>query len=113
MPDRRWKRQEREIARALRGQRLPNNGRGQADVRAGLWSVQVKTRASLPAWLVDAANQAERDARPDELPAVVLSEVRRGVKARRLVVLDFDVFAALAGIGPPADPPYETDTLSQ
>lgn len=52
----RWKRQEREVAAALGGDRLPNAGRGQPDVRAVLQNgiplaIQVKTRLELPAWL--------------------------------------------------------------
>jgi len=96
----RWKRQEREIAAALSGVRLPNSGRGQPDVLAGNLAVQVKTRATLPAWLVAALDQAARDAAatgPDMVPVVVLSGVTAGRKARRLVVLDLDRFAALSG----------------
>ena len=95
----RWKRQEREIAAALGGVRLPNSGRGQPDVLAGNLAVQVKTRATLPAWLVAALDQAERDAAatsPDVVPVVILSAVRAGRKARRVVVLDLDAFAALS-----------------
>ena len=62
----------------------------------------VKTRATLPGWLWAALAQAERDAGAGEIPAVVLCEVGPGRKARRLVVLDFDRFAALiAGGGTP------------
>ncbi len=93
----RWKRAEREIAAALGGRRLPNTGASQCDVRAGAWAVQVKTRQELPAWLRAAVEQAARDAGPDERPAVVLCEVRPRVKARRLVVIDFELFAALIG----------------
>ncbi len=91
----RWKNQERAVAGLFGGQRLPNIGRGQPDVRLPGWGLQVKTRHELPAWLWSAVQQAERDAGPDERPAVVLCEVRPGVKARRLVVLDLDHFAAL------------------
>lgn len=91
----RWKRQEREIAAALGGARLPNAGVGQCDVRAGGWAVQVKTTKALPLWLTAAVDQAARDAGEDDVPAVVLSEVRQGVKARRLVVLDFGLFCRL------------------
>ena len=59
--------------------------------------MQVKTRATLPGWLWAAVDQAARDAGPDEAPAVVLSEVTAGRKARRLVVLGFADFAALIG----------------
>ena len=96
----RWKRQEREIAAALGGVRLPNSGRGQPDVLAGNVCVQVKTRATLPAWLVAALDQAARDAAatgPEAVPMVVLSAVRAGRKARRVVVLDLDTLIALSG----------------
>ena len=97
----RWKRQERAVAAALGTTRLPNSGRGQPDCRcrgpSGRWAVQVKTRAELPAWLRSAVEQAERDAGGGEAPAVVLCEVRRGVKARRLVVLAFEDWQRLAG----------------
>ena len=94
MSAQRWKRQEREIARALGAERIPNNGGGQPDIRTPSgWAVQVKTRSELPAWLWAAVDQARRDARLGERPAVVLSEVTPGKRARRLVVLDFDAWA--------------------
>jgi len=96
MSGQRWKAQERQVAKALGGQRLPNNGRGQPDVRApGNLAVQVKTRTTLPGWLWSALDQAERDAAPDETPIVVLSQVQAGRKARRVVCLDIDAFVAL------------------
>ena len=95
----RWKRQEREVARALGTQRIPNNGAGQPDIRTpSSWAVQVKTRGELPAWLWAAVDQARRDAGPGERPAVVLSEVVPSRRARRLVVLDFDEWAAEIGV---------------
>ncbi len=97
----RWKAQERAVAAALGGQRLPNTGASQCDVRAPGWAVQVKSRTALPAWLWSAVEQATRDAGLDERPALVLCEVRPGVKARRLVVLDLELFAALIGGGRP------------
>ena len=60
-------------------------------------ALQVKTRETLPGWLWAAVDQAARDAGPDERPAVVLNAVAQGRKARRLVVLDLDHFAALIG----------------
>ena len=94
MSAQRWKRQERAIAMALRSTRIPNNGAGQPDIRAYGWAVQVKTRKQIPAWLWAAVDQAQRDACAGERPAVVLSEVTPGKRARRLVVLDFDAWAA-------------------
>lgn len=95
----RWKRQERETARALGTERLPNTGAGQPDCRADGFAYQVKTRKELPTWLHEAVEQAERDAGDGERPVVVLNEVRQGVKAFRLVVLPWDVWRALVGVG--------------
>ena len=95
------------MATALGGQRLPNIGRGQPDVRApGGLAIQVKTRAALPDWLWAAMDQADRDAGPDETAAVVLAEVVAGRKAKRLLVMEFGAFVALvagAGRAPPAE----------
>lgn len=88
MADKRWKRAEREIAALLGGVRLPNSGRGQPDVIAGTLAVQVKTRTTLPGWLVDAIDQAIRDAGDTQQPVVVLNLVTQGRKARRLLVAD-------------------------
>lgn len=88
MSSTRWKQQEREIAAALGGIRLSNNGKGQPDVIARNLAVQVKTRKTLPSWLIAAMERAGRDADPGQTPIVVLSAVSRGKKARRLVVLD-------------------------
>lgn len=93
MSGQRWKRQESAVARALGSERIPNNGQGQPDVKAHGWAIQVKTRKELPAWLWAAVGQAQRDAGEGERAAVVLSEVSQGRRARRLVVLDFDLWA--------------------
>jgi hypothetical protein len=95
MASSRWKRQEREIAAALGTRRLPNTGASQADVRCPGWALQIKTRKDLPAWLIEAVDQAQRDAGDDERAAVVLSHVSQGKKARRLVVLSFDDWQVL------------------
>ncbi len=91
----RWKRAERQVAQALGGVRLPNSGRGQPDVVADRFAVQVKVRETLPLWLTDAVAQAERDAGDDQVPVLVLSQVSQGRRARRYVVMNFDVWRAL------------------
>ncbi len=92
-----WKNQERQIAAALGGTRLPNNGFGQPDVRAGRYAIQVKSRQTLPTWLTEAVDQAQRDANAGEIPVLVLSQVSQGRRARRYVVMTFDVWRDLAG----------------
>jgi hypothetical protein len=105
----RWKRHEREVARALGTERLPNSGSGQTDCRPPGWAVQVKTRATVPQWLFDALGQTMRDAEPGERPAVVVVEVSQGRKARRLVLLPFESFQALV-CGQGADEGHQSDT---
>ena len=86
----RWKRAEREIAALLGGVRIPNNGYGQPDVTAGHLAVQVKTKASLPAWFTDAVDQSIRDADDGQQLIVIVSLVSQGRKARRFLVADLD-----------------------
>ena len=97
----RWKRQEREISRLLGTHRLPAAAVGQPDLRVAGWAVQVKTRATVPKWLWAALDQAARDAEPGERPAVIVSDVVQGRKARRLVLLDFEQWRALVQPGHP------------
>lgn len=91
MTDARWKRNERQVAAAIGGTRLPNNGRPQADIVAGPFAVESKARKSLPAWLTDALRQA-RNGADGRTPIVVLTEVSQGRKARRYVVMNFADF---------------------
>lgn len=98
-PDTRWKQQERSVAARLGGIRLPNNGRGQPDVRAPGLAVQVKTMQQMPLWLTAAVAQATRDADPGELPIVVFCVAARGRTTRRLLVVDLDALTTWQGPG--------------
>ncbi len=91
----RWRRHERTIARALGTRRLPDAGHGQPGCRPPGWAVSILTRATAPGWLWDALDRVGRQRVGDERAAVVLTAVRQGVRTRRLVLLDFDQFAAL------------------
>ncbi len=82
MSAQRWKHHERAVAAVLGTRRLPNNGQGHPDIRLPDWALQVKTRKTLPRWLKQAQEQAQRDAGDEERAAVVLAEVRQGRKAR-------------------------------
>lgn len=95
MGDTRWKKGERDVAAALGGVRLPNNGHGQPDVLADQLAVEVKTRKALPGWLLAAVDQSARNAAPGQVPVVVLIEVSRGKRARRLAVLELAALAEL------------------
>jgi hypothetical protein len=99
MPDTRWKATERRIAALLGGRRVPVSGRGRGDAPdiAHPWlALEIKDRATLPAWLLDALDQAERSATPTQLPAAVLH--RAGDRHdHALVVLRLKDFAAWFG----------------
>ncbi len=75
MGDKRWKATERRIAALLGGRRVPVSGRGrgdQPDIAHPWLSLEVKDRATLPNWLLDALDQAEASATPAQLPVAVL-----------------------------------------
>jgi len=90
-----WRRQGRAMARALGAERAAEGDADAGAYRLPGWALRIKTRATAPAWLWAALDQAARDAGPEEYPAVVLAHVSQGRKARRLVLLDFAHFRAL------------------
>jgi hypothetical protein len=101
MSEPRWKRHERLIARALGGERLPNTGRRGPDVVAGPWAIEVKTRRSLPRWLLAAIAQAEEGARVSgRLPllVLVLAPGKRR-KARRFALMPLEALTSWRGDG--------------
>ena len=70
-----WKACERKVAALLGGIRIPVSGRGRGhspDFRHERFSIEVKSRKKLPAWLEDAMRQAEASARDGQLPVAVL-----------------------------------------
>ncbi len=71
-----WKAVERAVARKMKGTRMSNHALGQRtpDVETTAFSVEVKHRKTLPAWLLSALTQAETNATPGKLPVVVLHE---------------------------------------
>ncbi|MBI4319360.1 MAG: hypothetical protein HY675_12790 [Chloroflexi bacterium] len=75
MSEKRWKRNERAIAAILGGQRVPITGRKGADIAHPWLSVEVKSRETLPHWLLEAMMQATMAASPEQLPLVILHGV--------------------------------------
>jgi len=72
-----WKSTERAIAKRLNGQRIPITGRQRGDVpdvHHDWLSIEVKHRAKLPAWLLDAMAQAVAAQREGQLPIVILHQ---------------------------------------
>lgn len=71
-----WKSAERAIAARLNGRRTSNAGLGTAapDVLTETYAVEVKHRAALPGWLLDAMRQARANAPAGKVPLVALHE---------------------------------------
>lgn len=77
MSEKAWKRSERRIAEILGGRRVPVSGRQRGDapdIRHATLAVEVKSRKKLPAWIVDALDQAEASAGAGQTPVAVLHE---------------------------------------
>ena len=75
MTDKLWKQTERAIAKRLGGERVGPSGRATADVLTDALAIEVKTRKTLPRWLLDAMAQATAVASDGRLPIVVLHQV--------------------------------------
>ena len=70
-----WKGVERAIGRVVGGTRVPVSGRQRGatpDIACDRLAPEVKHRKSLPGWLHDAMDQAQKSKRGEQLPIVVL-----------------------------------------
>ena len=96
MAEARWKRHERQVAQLLGGRRQPNTGRPSPDVLSPQWAIEVKTRRSLPRWLLTALSQAEAGGRATgRRPLLVLVHAPgQGRKARRFAILPLEALVA-------------------
>ncbi len=92
-----WKACERKIAEILGGVRVPVTGRQRGatpDVEHPVLSIEVKSRKSLPAWLLDALEQAQAASTDGRLPVAVLHQDRQQY-ADALVVVKLEDFVKL------------------
>ena len=90
-----WKACERKVTALLGGRRIPVSGRGRGDnpdIDHELFSIEVKSRKTIPAWLEDAMRQAETSVKDGRLPVVVLHQ-DQAPYAESLVVLRLEDFA--------------------
>ena len=72
-----WKSAERKIAELLGGKRVPVTGRQRGDapdIEHPFFSVEVKHWQTLPNWLHEAMEQAEKSVRGNKIPIAVLHE---------------------------------------
>jgi hypothetical protein len=99
MSEARWKIWERQVARALGGERVPVTGKRGPDALAGPWAIEVKVRSRLPLWLERAVHQAEEAAKETgRMPLLVLVRCEgKGRRARRLAILPLEVLSNLVG----------------
>ena len=91
-----WKACERRIAELLGGQRVPVTGRQRGDtpdIEHATLSIEVKSRKSLPAWLLKALNQAQAATKDGKKMPVVVLHQDRTPYSRSLVVLKLKDFA--------------------
>lgn len=75
-----WKSCERKVAELLGGVRVPVTGRQRGatpDVEHETLSIEVKSRKSLPGWLMDAMEQAEAASKNGRLPVAILHQDRQ------------------------------------
>ena len=72
MPDKAWKAFERRVAGLLGGRRLGPTGDDGPDVVTSWLSVQCKLRTSVPAWILDAVDNARRGADTDRLGVAII-----------------------------------------
>lgn len=90
-----WKSAERRIASILGGVRVPVTGRQRGatpDVEHATLSIEVKSRKTLPAWLLDALEQAQAASTDGKLPVAVLHQDRTPYRDA-LVVVRLEDFA--------------------
>lgn len=92
-----WKQAERRIASILGGVRVPVTGRQRGttpDVEHETLSIEVKSRKTIPAWLLDALEQAQAASQNDQLPVAILHQDRQQY-ADSLCVLRLEDLARL------------------
>ena len=84
-----WKACERKIAEILGGVRVPVTGRQRGatpDIEHSTLSIEVKSRKSLPAWLLDAIEQAQAASEDGRLPVAVLHQDRTPYRDALVVI---------------------------
>ena len=73
MTEKRWKAQERRMARLLNCKRNPNTGASQPDMENAHLAVDNKDRKELPKWIVEALVKVQGLAQPNRLGMVTVS----------------------------------------
>ena len=100
MADKAWKRTERQVAKELGGVRVPITGRQRGDapdVAHADYSIEVKYRQRIPAWILDGMEQAiASKTADDDLPVLIIRAKGQGIK-KALVCMELGEFKARYG----------------
>ena len=75
MPEKPWKRAEREVAKRLGGVRVKRHGEPAPDVVSEWCVAEVKTRRHLPKWIISALFGVVRQAPNYKLPILILKDL--------------------------------------
>jgi len=73
MPEKRWKKDERKVARLLNCRRNPSGDPTAPDCENAHLAVEVKSRQKVTQWLVNAVLESVRKARDEQCPVVVVT----------------------------------------
>ena len=94
--DKRWKRQERRVGKALGLKRNPHDGTGNVDLgeEKDWMCAENKDRKTVPQWIIGAVADARRKARGSQLPVATIT---RPHSHQILVVMDLRDFRAWFG----------------
>lgn len=101
MPEKRWKEQERRIARLLGLSRRPNTGRGGPDLEGQWLVVEVSDRSRYPQWVIDKILKAKEWAKGDRLGVHILTGTDQPID---VICLDLRDWIAYHGKDQPAAP---------
>ena len=91
-----WKREERNIARILGGERSSEQGKSSPDVTTKWLKVEVKDRQGLPKWITSGLAKSRSHAAPGQLGILIMHEAGN---RDRLVVLSLKDFVDWFGGG--------------
>jgi hypothetical protein len=85
MTEKRWKYEQRRIARALNCTRIKNLGEPGPDMESEFLKVEARDRADLPQWLLTSLGKARGFASPHQLGLLVITS---SSELQTLVVMD-------------------------
>lgn len=94
MPEKRWKAQERRVAKLLGAKRNPHGDKDKPDAESTWLCIENKDRKELPVWLMHALSQAKARRKPNQLAIVTLTTCEN---PQVLVVMDLRDFRAWFG----------------